>query len=201
MNTLTNQHINTINLAVFASGTGSNAKKIIEYFRHHANINVRLVVSNKKDAPVLDLARSNHIETLVLDRITFYETEDFLQQLHARNIEWIILAGFLWLLPPYVVHAYNRRIVNIHPALLPRHGGKGMYGMRVHEAVKASGDQETGITIHYADTNYDEGDLIFQQKCTVHPEDTPEDIARNVQRLEHAHFAPVIAKLVMGVVV
>lgn len=184
------------NLAIFASGTGSNAKKIIEYFRGNANINVRLIVSNKKDAPVLEIARSNGIETLVIDRTEFYKTEDLLQQLHARNIHFIVLAGFLWLLPHYLLHAYDRRIVNIHPALLPKYGGKGMYGMRVHEAVKAAGDLESGITIHYVDENYDEGDIIFQEKCALNPDDTSEEIAHKVHALEHQYFAKVIGEIV-----
>lgn len=182
-------------LAIFASGTGSNAKKIIEYFRGNSNINVRVIVSNKKDAPVLDIAQGNGIETLVIDREGFYKTEDLLQQLHARNIHFIVLAGFLWLLPHYLIHTYDRRIVNIHPALLPKYGGKGMYGMRVHEAVKAAGDLETGITIHYVDENYDEGDIIFQEKCVLTENDTSEEIAHKVHLLEHEHFAPVIENL------
>lgn len=183
------------NLAIFASGTGSNAKKIIEYFRDNSNINVRLIVSNKKDAPVLEMARENGIETLIINREEFYKTQDLLQQLHTRNIQFIVLAGFLWLLPHYLIEDYDRRIINIHPALLPKYGGKGMYGMRVHEAVKAAGEVETGITIHYVDENYDEGDIIFQKKCVLDANDTSEDIARKVHALEHQYFSKVIEQL------
>ncbi len=183
------------NLAVFASGTGSNAKKIIEYFRTNPHIRVRLIVSNKKDAPVLGIAREHNIETLVLNRQDFYGTEQLLQQIQVRDIDFIILAGFLWLIPDYLVRAFENRIVNIHPALLPKYGGKGMYGMRVHEAVKAAGERESGITIHYVNENYDEGDIIFQATCVLEPNDTSEDIAHKVQALEHRHFAPVVEKL------
>lgn len=183
------------NLAIFASGTGSNAKKIIEYFRENSNINVQLIVSNKKDAPVLDIARSNGIDTLIINRNNFYETDDLLKQLHARQIDFIILAGFLWLLPAYLVQAYPRRIINIHPALLPKYGGKGMYGMRVHEAVKTAGDLESGITIHYVNENYDEGDIIFQAKCALNVNDTSATIAHKVQLLEHEYFPKIIEQL------
>lgn len=184
-----------INLAIFASGTGSNAKKIIEYFKDHSNINVRLIVSNKKDAPVLDIARTSGIETRIISRIEFYETTHLLKQLQAYNVDFIVLAGFLWLLPVYLVQAYPQRIVNIHPALLPKYGGKGMYGMHVHEAVKAAGDAETGITIHYVNENYDEGDIIFQQKCILEANDTSEEIARKVHALEHEYFPKIIEKI------
>ncbi|MCB0570699.1 MAG: phosphoribosylglycinamide formyltransferase [Phaeodactylibacter sp.] len=184
------------NLAIFASGTGSNAAKIIEYFREEPNIRVRLVVSNKATAPVLGLAERNGIESMVISRAGFYETETLLQELGARNIDFIVLAGFLWLIPPYLVRAFAGRLVNIHPALLPKYGGKGMYGMNVHRAVKAAGEKETGITIHYVNERYDEGDAIFQARCTIDAGDSPEDIAHKVQVLEHEHFAPVIERLV-----
>jgi phosphoribosylglycinamide formyltransferase-1 len=185
-------------LAIFASGTGSNAKKIVEYFRENPYINVSLIVSNKKDAPVLDMARVNGIETLVIERKGFYETEDLLPTLQARQIDFIVLAGFLWLMPSYLIKAFDRKIINIHPALLPKYGGKGMYGMRVHEAVRAAGERETGITIHYVDEHYDNGDIIFQEKCYLEPKDTSEEIAHKVQLLEHQHFAPVIEKLLLA---
>lgn len=183
------------NLAIFASGTGSNAKKIIEYFRTNPHIRVRLIVSNKKDAPVLDIARDHNIETLVLNRQDFYRTEQLLQHLQVYAIDFIVLAGFLWLIPDYLVKAFKKRIVNIHPALLPKYGGKGMYGMHVHEAVKAANEMESGITIHYVNEQYDEGDIIFQAKCALDVNDTPEAIAHKVQVLEHRHFAPVIENL------
>ncbi len=184
-------------IAIFASGTGTNAKKIIEYFRINPHIQVSFIVSNKKDAPVLDIARENNIDTLVVNRHEFYQTEQLLQHLHKRNIDFIVLAGFLWLIPEYLVRAYPNKMVNIHPALLPKYGGKGMYGKHVHEAVRVAGDRESGITIHYVNENYDEGDIIFQAKCELAPDDTPQDIASKVQALEHEHFAPVIEELLM----
>ncbi len=184
-------------IAIFASGTGSNAKKIIEYFRENPHIQVSFIVSNKKDAPVLDIARENDIETLVLNRREFYHTKQLLQHLHERDIDFIVLAGFLWLLPEYLVRAFDKKMVNIHPALLPKYGGKGMYGRHVHEAVQAAGERETGITIHYVNERYDEGDIIFQAKCGLEPNDTSKEIAKKVQALEHKHYAPVIEKLLM----
>lgn len=182
-------------IAIFASGTGSNAKKIVEHFKHNENISVRLIVSNKADAPVLAMAREKGIPTLVIDRHYFYHTEDILKKFNQFSIDFVVLAGFLWLVPKYLVRAFEGRMVNIHPALLPKYGGKGMYGMRVHEAVKNSGETETGITIHWVNEEYDEGDAIFQAKCPVGPADTPEDIAQNIHQLEHRHFPEVIEKL------
>ncbi len=182
-------------LAIFASGTGSNAKKIVEHFKHKPNINVSLIVSNKADAPVLEMARADGIPTLVIDRQFFYRTEDILNIFNNYSINFVVLAGFLWLVPMYLVRAFEGRMVNIHPALLPKYGGKGMYGMRVHEAVKAAGETETGITIHLVNEHYDEGDAIFQAKFSVEPNDTPDDIAQKIHALEHRHFPEVIEKL------
>lgn len=182
-------------LAIFASGTGSNARKIIEYFRDHPTIRVALVVSNKPDAPVLAMAQSHRIETAVINRKSFYESEDILDTLREHEVDLVILAGFLWLVPDYLIRAFPRRIINIHPALLPRYGGKGMYGHHVHQAVWEAREPESGITIHYANEHYDEGDIIFQIKCVLAPEDSPEDIARKVLELEHYYFARVIERV------
>ena len=182
-------------LAIFASGTGSNARKIIEYFRDHPTIRVALVVSNKPDAPVLAMAQSHQIETAVINRKSFYESEDILDTLREHEVDLVILAGFLWLVPAYLIRAFPRRIINIHPALLPRYGGKGMYGHHVHQAVWEAREPESGITIHYANEHYDEGDIIFQIKCVLAPEDSPEDIARKVLELEHYYFARVIERV------
>lgn len=182
-------------LAIFASGTGSNARKIIEYFRDHPTIRVALVVSNKPDAPVLAMAQSHQIETAVINRKSFYESEDILDTLREHEVDLVILAGFLWLVPDYLIRAFPRRIINIHPALLPRYGGKGMYGHHVHQAVWEAREPESGITIHYANEHYDEGDIIFQIKCVLAPEDSPEDIARKVLELEHYYFARVIERV------
>lgn len=183
-------------LAIFASGTGSNARKIIEYFSGSGSVEVALVLSNKKDAGVLDIARAHGIPTMVFDRKMLYETDEVLDALRAHHIDFIVLAGFLWLAPPPLIAAFPQRMINIHPALLPKYGGKGMYGMHVHEAVKAAGETETGITIHYVNEHYDKGDFVFQMHCAVLPEDTPADIARKVQQLEHRYFPEIIAKLV-----
>ena len=184
------------NIAIFASGTGTNAKKIVEHFEKNDDIQVVLIASNRAKAPVLQMAASFGIDTLILDRTTFYKTETILDQLRQYEIDFIVLAGFLWLVPTYLVNAYEKRMVNIHPALLPKYGGKGMYGMHVHQAVKNAGDKESGITIHFVNEKYDEGSIVFQAQCVVTPQDTPADIAKKVQKLEHRHFAPVVEELV-----
>ena len=185
-------------IAVFASGAGSNARRIMEHFQHSEAVQVRLVVSNKADAGVLDIARNLGVETLVINRESFYRSEVIVEELRSRHISFIALAGFLWLVPSYLVHAFPRAIVNIHPALLPKFGGKGMYGPHVHEAVKEAGETETGITIHYVDERYDEGQIIFQARCPVLPADAPADIARRVLSLEHLHFPVVIEQLLLN---
>ncbi len=185
------------NVAIFASGTGTNAKKIIDYFHTNPYIRIRLVVSNKMDAPVLQIAREHHIDTLIINRKDFYETTQILDDLNAYAIDFIVLAGFLWLVPPYLVQAFDKRMVNIHPALLPKYGGKGMYGMRVHEAVKAAGDLTSGITIHYVSENYDEGDIVLQASCAIKPNDTADAIAKKIHALEYKYLAPTIEKLIM----
>lgn len=187
------------NIAIFASGTGTNAKKIVAHFAGNEEIRVALIVSNRAQAPVLQMAKEAGIDTFVLDRAAFYGSEAILDILRNYRIDFVVLAGFLWLVPPYLVRAFDRRIVNIHPALLPKYGGKGMYGMHVHRAVKEAGDRESGMTIHYVNEHYDEGNIIFQARCVVEPEDTPEDIAGKVQQLEHRHFAPVIEQLIAGI--
>lgn len=187
----------TERIAIFASGSGSNALQIIDYFRGHPHIEVALVVSNRRTAPVLEKAARHGIATLIVDRTRFYESESLLDKLKAHQITLVVLAGFLWLIPAYLVRSFPRRIVNIHPALLPSYGGKGMYGMHVHRAVKAAGERRSGMTIHYVNERYDEGSIIFQADCPLDPADTPEEIAAKVLRLEHAHYAPVIEKTLM----
>lgn len=184
-----------ITIAIFASGTGSNAQKIIEYFKNNTDIQVGLVVSNKPTAPVLTMAEGHGIATLIIGRTPFYTSEVLLDELATHDIDFIVLAGFLWLIPPYLIRRFPNRIVNIHPALLPKYGGKGMYGNHVHRAVKAAGETESGITIHYVNENYDEGNIIFQDRCSLAPTDTAPQIAQKVLRLEHQHFAPTIEKL------
>jgi len=179
-------------IAIFASGTGSNAEKIMQYFRGHSSIRVELVVSNKAQAPVLDKARAHQVATHVINRSSFYDTRDILEVLSNHQIDLIVLAGFMWLIPSYLVEAYAGRMLNIHPALLPAYGGKGMYGKHVHQAVHAAGERKSGITIHQVNERYDEGAVVFQASCDLSPEDTPEVIARKVQLLEHQYFAPVV---------
>ena len=184
------------NIAIFASGTGSNAQKIIEHFNDHPDIRVALVVSNKPNAKVLDRAKAQNIPILVLQRTNFYETAEILAIFANYSINFIVLAGFLWLIPGYLVQAYPHQILNIHPALLPKFGGKGMYGIHVHRAVKAANETKTGMTIHWVNEHYDEGATVFQASCPVYPEDTPDDIAKRVLQLEHRHYPVVIEQVI-----
>ena len=183
------------NIAIFASGTGSNAKKIVEHFSNNATISVGLIISNKPTAKVLDMAKAHNIPTLIINRTDFYKTESLLTDLKKYQIDFIALAGFLWLIPTYLVKAFPNKMINIHPALLPKYGGKGMYGHHVHEAVFKNRETESGITLHYVNEQYDEGNVIFQATCPVTPTDTPVDIARNVLKLEHYYFPRVLMSL------
>lgn len=182
-------------IAIFVSGTGSNARVMIDTFAGEDDIEVALLVSSRSDAKALPMAAERGIPTLVLDRKRFRETDQLLSVLSDYRVSFIVLAGFLWLIPPYLVKAYPDKMVNIHPALLPQYGGKGMYGIHVHRAVKAAGDRESGPTIHYVNERYDEGNIIFQATTAISPADTPEDIAAKVLRLEHAHYASVVKDL------
>ena len=184
------------NIAILASGAGSNAQKILEHFSDRMDIAVRLIVSNKQEAGVLNIAKVAFIDTFVVTRDSFYSSTDLLVELNKRNIDFIVLAGFLWLIPPYLIQHYPDRIINIHPALLPKYGGKGMYGHFVHEAVHLAKDNHSGITIHYVNEKYDEGSIVFQERCEILPSDQPVDIARKVQVLEHSYYPTVIAQLV-----
>ena len=185
-----------MNIAIFASGTGTNAKKIIEYFENNTQVKVNLIVSNKSTAPVLDIARENGIDILVIDRHNFYKTQDILNFFNEYSIDFVVLAGFLLLIPSYLTKSFENKIVNIHPALLPKFGGKGMYGMNVHKAVHEAKEKETGITIHYVNENYDEGAIIFQAKCLIDTEDTPETISNKVRILEHEFFPKIIEQTI-----
>ncbi|AHF16017.1 phosphoribosylglycinamide formyltransferase [Niabella soli] len=185
------------NIALFASGAGSNAQKIIDHFRHHAFVSVGLIVCNKPDAGVTKIAATEGIELLLIDKAEL-QSSSFPSLLQEKGIDFIILAGFLLKIPASLVEAYPRRIINIHPALLPKYGGKGMYGHFVHEAVINAGEKESGITIHYVDEQYDHGATIFQATCAVLPADTPDLLAQKVHLLEHQHFATVIEELIAG---
>ena len=183
-------------IAIFASGRGSNARRLVEHFAESKTSEITLIASNKEDAPVLDMALDNDIPILTFDKKKFNSKESVLFQLELMKIDFIVLAGFLWLVPKVLIEHFPKRIINLHPALLPKYGGKGMYGMRVHEAVRANNEQETGITIHYVNEHYDEGDIIFQAKCKVEPNDTPQDIAQKIHELEHKHLPIITEKLV-----
>lgn len=183
-------------IAIFASGTGSNAKKIIQHCSDIPEIEIAMVLSNRPNAKVLQTATENNIPTKVLDRNTFYQSSDLVEELKKAEIDWLILAGFLWLVPPYLIEAYPNKILNIHPALLPKFGGKGMYGARVHQAVFEANQQQSGPTIHYVNAHYDEGAIIFQATCQITPTDQPEDIAKKVLQLEHQYYPIVIESLI-----
>lgn len=184
------------NIAIFASGSGTNAQRIAEYFKDHSSIRVSIILSNNPKAYVLDRARQLGIESVLFDRTEFYETNRVVQLLTDKRIDFIVLAGFLWLIPINLLQAYPSRIINIHPALLPNYGGKGMYGMKVHEAVIAAGEAESGITIHYVNEKYDEGLTIFQARCTIDSGDTPECLAEKIHTLEYRWFPEVIEQVV-----
>ncbi len=187
-----------VNFVIFASGGGSNARNIITHFENSPVGRVALVVSNKPNAGVLDMAEAHGIPTHIIDRQGFYETEGLLDVLKQYEIDFVVLAGFLWLVPAYLVRAFPHKILNIHPALLPKYGGKGMYGHHVHEAVKAAGETASGMTIHFVDEHYDEGDIVFQAQCPVKATDTAADIARNVLALEHRYFPEIIERVILG---
>ena len=183
------------NIALFASGNGTNVQRIAEYFSGNELVCIKLIVCNNEKAYVLERAKKIGIESyLVNDREKFYDSVDLLQILQQNHIDLIVLAGFLWLIPDKIIEAYSDRILNIHPALLPKYGGKGMYGMHVHNAVVANGETESGITIHYVNQHYDEGKIIFQAKCTLLPNDTPENVAKKIHDLEYEHFPKIIER-------
>jgi phosphoribosylglycinamide formyltransferase 1 len=183
-----------INLAIFASGAGSNANQICIYFKDHPSIKVKLIVTNKKEAGVFHVGEQHGIETVYISKTVWQNEEEVISLLRAKNISHIVLAGFLLLCPGWLVSHYRGRIINIHPALLPKYGGKGMYGMNVHQKVKEEGDLVSGITIHNVDEHYDEGDVIFQEKVYLDGNESPGEIADKVLRLEHYHYPRVIER-------
>jgi formyltetrahydrofolate-dependent phosphoribosylglycinamide formyltransferase len=184
---------NTPLIAVFASGAGSNAHKIIDYFNDNEKSGkIALIVCNKPGAGVLDIAKRHGIETLLLEKEAFFNGDSYINELKKRGISFIVLAGFLWKLPSSLIKAYPNKIINIHPALLPKYGGKGMYGNRVHEAVIAAGEKESGITIHYVDELYDHGGIVFQATCSIAGNETADSLAEKIHKLEHQHYPVVI---------
>jgi phosphoribosylglycinamide formyltransferase-1 len=184
-------------LAIFASGSGTNAENIMEYFQYAPQIRVACVCTNRSDAYVIERAKRFDIPVMVFSKKDFYETETVLNYLLNNQISWIILAGFLWLVPPNLIEAYPNRIINIHPALLPKYGGKGMYGHHVHQAVIENKEPVSGISVHYVNKEYDRGDIIFQVTCPVMPGDTPDSLAERVHELEYRHFPEVIEKVIL----
>lgn len=185
------------NLAIFASGKGSNADNICNYFTDHQSIHINLIVSDRKHAGVFDVAKKYDVESLYINKDGWQQPEHLLNELQKRKIGFIVLAGFLKLIPAALIHAYDKKIINIHPALLPKHGGKGMFGMYVHEAVYHAKEKETGISIHFVDEHYDEGDIIFQAKTNIDPEDSTTAIAKKIHQLEMKYFPKVIEDVIL----
>ncbi len=185
-------------LAIFASGSGTNAEEIIKYFTDHPAIEVVLLMSSNPNAYALQRARNHGIKDVAFNRKEFLDGAIIRDNLNKAGVTHIVLAGFLWLIPDYLLKAFPDRIINIHPALLPKYGGKGMFGAKVHDAVKAAGDLETGITIHLVNDRYDEGRILFQAKCDIGDNYSPEEIAACVHKLEYEFYPPVIEKWVMG---
>ncbi len=186
-----NRHI-----AIFVSGTGTNCENIIRFFADSEEVNISLVISNKPDAPALGKAERLGVPTIVIPKKEFSDAKYVLDILRRYEVDFIVLAGFLLMIPDFLLEAYPRHIINIHPSLLPKYGGKGMYGHHVHEAIKAAGDSETGMTVHYVSQECDGGEIIAQYKTTISPEDTPEDIAKKENELEMKYY-PLVIKQVL----
>jgi phosphoribosylglycinamide formyltransferase-1 len=198
-----NRQPSTVNqnlkIAIFASGAGTNAERIIQYFHGEGKrvagrpVEIALIVCNKRGVGVLEIAAEAGIPSLIIEREEFFRGSHYLEELRKANIEFLVLAGFLWKIPPELIRAYPGRIINIHPALLPAFGGKGMYGRAVHQAVLDAGQQESGISIHEVDEIYDHGEIIFQARCPVSAADNPDSLAQKIHALEHAHYPAIIA--------
>lgn len=182
-------------LTIFASGTGSNAQKIIDYFKPGSEVNIGLIVCNKPQAGVVAIAEKENIPLLLIEKEHFFRGDAYLPELQKASTDLIVLAGFLWKIPQPLIDAFPRRIINIHPALLPKYGGRGMYGQYVHESVLNAGEVESGITVHYVDEHYDNGDVIFQTACPIIEGDTPETLARRIHQLEHLHYPRVVEEV------
>jgi formyltetrahydrofolate-dependent phosphoribosylglycinamide formyltransferase len=195
-----NNHPKIINIAIFASGAGSNAANIIRYFKNRPDTKIGLIVCNKPGAGVLVIAEKNGVPTLLIEKDRFAKGDAYLPELQKAGIDFVVLAGFLWKVPAALIAGYPNKIINIHPALLPKYGGKGMYGSKVHEAVIAAGEKESGITIHFVNEHYDEGATIFQATCTIDPADTPDHLAAKIHDLEYAHFPKQIDELLAKLV-
>lgn len=184
-------------ITIFASGTGTNARAILQHFRHNPQVKVEAIICNKPKAKVISVAQEFQVPYYLITRQDLYETSHVLDLLISSATDLVVLAGFLWLIPENLLQAFPRRIINIHPALLPSHGGPGMYGSKVHEAVLQANEKETGITIHYLNDKYDEGEIILQQRTAVDATDTAETIAAKVHALEHEWYPKVIEDLLL----
>jgi phosphoribosylglycinamide formyltransferase 1 len=188
-----------IQIAIFASGAGSNAQTIIQHFRFHPIVKIALIVCNKPGAGVIAIAASENLQVLMIEKEKFFGGDAYAAELRAHQIDFIVLAGFLWKIPSKLIRAFPNKIINIHPALLPKYGGRGMYGHFVHEAVIAAGEKESGISIHYVDELYDHGNIIFQANCTIDENETPLSLAQKIHVLEHKNYPAVIEKTVQTV--
>ncbi len=187
-------------MAVFASGAGSNAQKIIDHFSDLSkNAVVSLLVSNNSKAGVLDIAEKANVASLIIEKEQFFRGDSYVPFLKSKEIDLIVLAGFLWKIPQALIDAYPRKIINIHPALLPKFGGKGMYGSFVHQAVIDAKEKESGITIHHVDEHYDHGDIIFQARCAVNSEDDTNSLSKKIHDLEHKHYPLIIEQVLITV--
>ncbi len=185
-----------VNVAIFVSGSGTNCENIINHFKGSKVVNIALVLSNRDDAYALVRAKKLNVPTLVIPRDAFKMHNDLMSVMQHYRIDFIVLAGFLLMVPEFLIKAYPQKIVNIHPALLPKYGGKGMYGHYIHEAVKAAGESETGITIHYVSEKCDDGEMIFQAKTSLSVSDTPDDIAAKIHLLEQKYYPEIIEKVI-----
>ncbi|WP_341215289.1 phosphoribosylglycinamide formyltransferase [uncultured Wocania sp.] len=185
-------------IVIFASGSGTNAENLIKFFHNRDNASVIQVLTNNPHAKVLDRCKKLKVSALSFNRVAFTKTDDILNILKASNPDLIVLAGFLWKFPDNILNAFPNKVINVHPALLPKYGGKGMYGMHVHEAVVKNNEKETGITIHYVNEHYDEGAIIFQAKCDVNSNDSAEAVAAKIHELEMEHFPRVVERLLLN---
>ena len=182
-------------IVIFASGSGSNAENLIKFFQDSDHASVIQIFCNNQHAKVLDRAKRLGVSALSFNRVAFTKTDDVLDILKATEPDLIVLAGFLWKFPEHILKCFENKVINIHPALLPKYGGKGMYGMNVHNAIIQNNESETGITIHYVNENYDEGAIIFQVKCQVSKQDTAQDVAAKIHKLEMEYFPKVVEQL------
>ena len=187
-----------INIAIFASGSGSNAQNIAEYFKDSSEIRISIIMANKADAYVIERAKNLDIPSFIFSNKELQSSKIVINKLEELNVDFIVLAGFLLKIPSNLIEKFNDKIINIHPALLPNYGGKGMYGMNVHNSIIENKEKESGISIHLVNENYDEGSIIFQAKTPISKNDTPDDLAGNIHKLEHKHFPEVIEKYVLN---